>query len=252
MDRARPVAPSLPAAVALHLSIHLRRSLHWRAVVPALAVVILVALAGAALSRSSPGRWDLLPTYFSTVLLRAIALVALGFGTAAIRADAEQGALAAFLLRPRAPVALALGRLLAVALVVTSFALLAAGMLFGLAALIALPPDLGRMPWQLAAAAGAGLCYGAIFVFFGAVFRHATALSLAYLVLIDMGLGAVSQRVGLLSPYQALSVLADVAPDASLSLGAGVALWGALAQLGVLTVLAAGATVWRLQGDNPD
>ena len=244
-----PRSPSLVRAAALQLGLHLRRCARPRIVYPALALAVLCAVAAAGLGHSAPGDVNVVPAFFEAFVTRAIALVALAMGASAVRADADHGALAAFLLRPRAAVALPLGRLLATAMLVSGFALLTTAAVYSSAAAFGVAVDAARLPFVGLAALLAAGSYSAVFVLLGAVSRHATALGLSWLVVVDMGLGNLSDRIGLLAPHNSLVLVAGFDPDLSLSGSAGVGFWFALAQIAVLSLGAAGGLVWRFRGD---
>ena len=176
--KALPAPPSLLRATSLQLLLHVRRCSRLRIVLPVLALALLSAVAAAGLSHASPDNLTVVPTFFEAFVTRTIALVALAMGTSAVRSDADHGALAAFMLRPRAAVALPLGRLLATALLVGGFALLSTAGVFSGAAVFGIAVDPARLPYQALAALLAALSYAAVFVFLGTASRHATALGL--------------------------------------------------------------------------
>ncbi len=248
----RPDAPPLAWALGLHLLLHLRRSARLRVVLPALLLALGMAVAAAGLAYSSPADVKVVPQFFETFALRAMAIVGLAIGASAIRSDADHGALASFMLRPRAAVALPLGRLLATVAMVGLFSLLATAGIFTGASVFGVSPDLARLPFQLAAGAGAALSYTAVFVLLGTVSRHAIAIGLAWLVMIDMGLGNLSDRIGLLAPHNSLVTIASFDPDLSMLGSAGVDLWFAVAHIIALSAVAGVLTVLRMQGDVPD
>jgi ABC-2 type transport system permease protein len=248
----RPQAPPLLRALGLHMALHLRRSARLRVVVPALLLALGMAVAAGGLASSAPGDLKVVAQFFETFALRAMAIVALALGTGAIRSDAEHGALASFMLRPRAAVALPVGRLLAAISQLAIFSVLATVGIFAGAATLGVMPDPGRLPFQLAAALGAALSYTAIFVLLGTVSRHAIALGLGWLVIIDMGLGNLSDRIGLLAPHNSLVAIASFDPDLSLVGSAGVDLWLAVVHILALSTAASALMVWRMQGDVPD
>lgn len=248
----KPQSPSLLRAAALQMGLHLRRCARLRIVLPALGLAVLCAVAAAGLGHASPGDLNVVPTFFETFVTRAIALMALAMGASAVRADADHGALAAFLLRPRAAVALPLGRLVATAALVGVFALGTTAAVFGSAAAFGVTVDAARLPFVGLAAVLAAASYTAVFVFLGAVSRHATALGLSWLVVVDMGLGNLSDRIGLLAPHNSLVLVAGFDPDLALSGSAGLGFWFALAQIAILSLGAAIGLVWRFRGDLPE
>jgi len=249
---ARPDAPPLVRAIGLHLLLHLQRTTRLRIVVPTALLALGMAIAAAGLAYSSPESFNVVSTFFETFALRAVAIVGLALGVGTIRSDAEHGALAAFMLRPRAALALPIGRLMATTAAVAIFAALATLGIFGGAATFGILPDPARLPFQLAAAVLAGLSYTSIFVLLGTVTKHAIALGLAWLVLIDMGLGNLSDRIGLLAPHNSLVTIASFDPDLSLMGTTGLTVWLAVLHVVALALIAAGLMTWRMQGDLPD
>ena len=121
---------TLPAATAVHMQVQLARTLRLRTLWPWLAVTLAVTLGGGAIVHFSVESADRFADYVDSWGIRAIALVALGLGTAAVRQDAEAGALSFFLLRPQAKTALPIGRWLAVSLVAGALGVLSVTSLF--------------------------------------------------------------------------------------------------------------------------
>ncbi len=241
-------APSLLIACLLHMRIALRRLLQVRSLAPALGLLLLTLLGGAGLAHVSPGDVEVHGTFFSSVVLRVVAVLALGYGTAAVRGDADRGALGIFLLRPRAAIALPLGRLAAIASVVAAIALAITLLLHVAVLLFGMPPDLAGLPWQLLAASLAALSYTAIFMWLASLFKRAAPVSIAYLVLLDMGLSNLSARLALLAPHHSLTLIATTDPSAA-GMGGDVGL--AIVHLAGLSIVASIALVWRFRGDLP-
>ncbi len=248
---ALPSPPGWVAAVALHATLHLRRSLRLRRIWPALLLVGLVVAAGAGIARVSADEPRALITFLSTLGVRAIGLIALGFGTRALRADADHGALSAFLLRPRAAVALPLGRFLATAFIVMCFAVLLVASVQAAAFAVALPIAWERLPFVLVGVMLGALSYTALYLFFAAMVRPAAALGLAWLVLVDLGLGSVSGVLGRLTPGPSVATIVGFDADLSLWGTAGLEVWFAAGGLVLLSCLCVAGTLWRFRGDAP-
>jgi len=251
LPSALPTPPGLVAAVALHAQLHLQRTLRPRRVWPALLLVALVIAAAGGIARVSAGEPRALLTFLSTLGVRAIGLIALGFGTRALRADADHGALSAFLLRPRAAVALPLGRFLATSFIVAGFAVLLVAGVQAVAFAVALPVPWPQLPFLLVGLFLGSVAYTALFLFFAAMVRPAAALGLGWLVMIDLGLGSVSGLLGRLTPGPSVATIVNFAPDLALFGAAGLDLWAAVASLVVLTLLCLLGTLGRFRGDAP-
>jgi hypothetical protein len=257
------------AAIALHAGLHLRRLANPRALWPYALILVGTVLGSLALVRLSLSEPTALVKYFETIVLRAEALCALGLATAAIRNDADAGALGLFLLRPRAPVALPVGRWLAVGLTVT----VAGGLMLGGLVLSAAGttmqapgPTLLRM---LLAVVLDGFAYAAIFLSLACWFKSAAAAGLAWFGVADLVLPPLSDAVARFSPSHHLQLMVEgVYPPATdlmemvKGLGkAPVALppdpWNAwlvpvecLALL-LLTALPLGLAMWRMRRQPP-
>ncbi|MCO4761425.1 MAG: hypothetical protein KC502_07970 [Myxococcales bacterium] len=247
-----PASPSMASALALHAGLHLRRSLKLRRMFPALLLIALVVAAGAGIARVSAGQPLALLTFLSTLGVRAVGLIALGMGTRALRADADHGALSAFLLRPRAAVALPIGRLFATIIMVSTLAVFMAVAVQGAALAVALPVEWARMPYIICGYVLASVGYTALFMLFASLLRPAAAIGLAWLVLIDLGLGNLSDRLGRLTPGPSAASIVNFDPDLSLWGSAGLDLWFSVLSIVVLTVMCAGITLWRFRGDVPE
>lgn len=248
---ALPSPPGTVAAVALHASLHLRRTIRLRRIWPALLLIALTVAAAAGIARVSAGEPRALLTFLSSLGVRVVGLIGLGFGTRALRADADHGALSAFLLRPRAELALPLGRFVATSLIVATLAVILVLAVQGAAFAFALPLAWERMPFVLSGMVTAALGYTALFLFFAAIVRPAAAVGLAWLVLIDLGLGNVSDTFARLTPGPSVAKILEFDPDLSLFGSAGVDLWLALGGVVLLSALCLAGALWRFRGDAP-
>jgi hypothetical protein len=256
-------------AIALHAGLHLRRLARPRQLWPYGLILLGTVLGSLALVRLSLSEPGALVKYFETIVLRAEALCALGLATAAIRTDADAGTLGLFLLRPRAPVALPVGRWLAVGLAVT----VAGGLM--LAGLVAsavgttMQPDVGTLVRMALAVALDGFAYAAIFLCLACWFKSAAAAGLAWFGVADLVLPPLSDTVARISPSHHLQLLVEgVYPPASdlLELVKGMGKvptqvppdpWNAwlvptetLALL-VLTAIPLGLAMWRMRRQPP-
>lgn len=246
-----PHPPGWLGAVGLHTALHLRRTLRLRRVWPALLLIALVIAAGGGIARTAAGEPRALLTFLSTLGVRGVALLALGFGTRSLRADADHGALTAFLLRPRAAVALPIGRLLGSAALVAALAVVTVLGVQAVAFAVAVPIELARLPFVIAGFTLGAVAYTALFQLFAALLRPAAGVGLAWIVLVDLGLGSVSGTLAKLTPGPSAAAIVEFDPDLSLFASAGLSLWAAVASLLVLSLAAAAATVWRFAGDAP-
>lgn len=263
----RPLT-TLPA-IALHAGLHLRRLAKPQQLWP-YALIVLGTVAGSlALVRLSLSEPTALLKYFQTIVLRAEALCALGLATSAIRTDADAGALGLFLLRPRAPVALPVGRWLAVGLTV---AVAGAVMLAGLVASAAgttMQASGSTLLRMLLAVVLDGFVYAAVFLALACWFKSAAAAGLAWFGVADLVLPPLSDTVARVSPSHHLQLLVEGAYPPATDLvemvkGLGhapVALppdpWNAwlvpveVAALLALTAIPLGLALWRMRRQPP-
>ena len=176
---------TLPAAVLVHAQVQLARTLRLRTLWPWLAVMFAVTLGGWAIVHFSVESADRFADYVDVWALRAIALVALGLGTAAIRQDAEAGALSFFLLRPQAKVALPIGRWLAVSAVAGVLGELSVATLWLVTRGTSAEMPFADLLSLLLASALAAMAYSATFLTIAVWFRAAVGMSVGWLVLLD-------------------------------------------------------------------
>ena len=235
---------SLPAAVGIHMHVQLVRTLRLRTLWPWLAMTLAVTLGGWAIVRFSVESADHFAEYVDTWGIRAIALVALGLGTAAVRQDTEAGALAFFLLRPQAKTALPIGRWLAVAVVAAAL-----GVLSMLTLWLATRGTSGEMPFSdlaslLLAAVLAAMAYSATFVAIAIWARAAVGMSVGWLVLMD-NLATKSTSFAAIAPSHYLATILgdESAPETTVPV--------AIAALLGWTALMLAAAVVRLQREPP-
>ncbi|MSP91586.1 MAG: hypothetical protein EXR79_07260 [Myxococcales bacterium] len=213
----RPAAPTTVGAIALHAQLHLGRVIKPATLWPYALLLAAVVAGSLGLVRLALSDATAIVEYFRHFALRGEALVALGLGTAAVRGEADAGALAYWLLRPRAPIALPLGRWLAAALVTAAFGLLmTAGTLASTWGTVLEPPPETVRRMVLAALLGA-LVYPAIFLWIGATLRHAAAAGLAWFILGDFVAPLVSDTARLASPAHHLSLVVAGVADATLT-----------------------------------
>ncbi len=235
---------SLAAAVGVHLRVQLARTLRLQTLWQWLAVMLAVTLGGWAIVRFSVESADRFTEYVHTWGIRAIALVALGLGTAAIRQDAEAGALAFFLLRPQAKRALPLGRWLAVTVVAGALGEASMLVLWLVTRGTSAQMPLAELPPLLLAAALAAATYSATFLAIAVWFRAAIGVSVGWLVLLDR-LASASTSFAAIAPshYLATIVGEESAPETTLP--------AAVLALVVWTALMLVAAVVRLQREPP-
>lgn len=251
-DATWPKPLSLPRAVLLHASVHLRRVLTLRRLWPYLLLMTLPILASAGLARLALDDTSVIGRFFQYFTLRAMALMALGLGVAAIREDAEGGVLPLVLLRPRAPLAVPIGRTLAVTAVVGT---LGSAMALGtLATLLGTPfaPDLAYVGRAVLAAWFGALAYSGVFIGFGSWFASGTAVGLGWLVGVDLVLAPYAEAAGRVSPSHYLAILAQTLPGRDLVAAQTAGqIPGALLGLLLVGALGVAAAVVRLRGDPP-
>lgn len=239
-----PEQLSLSQAIAVHARVQLRRTLRLRTLWPWLALQLACVLGGWAIVKFSVESAEHFDQYVEKWGLNAIALMALGLGTAALKQDAEAGALSFFLLRPRALVALPIGRWLAVTAVTAAVGMLAMSALW-LASLMSVSPlrltDLVRMNTAALLAAAA---YTASFLTIAVYFRQAIGVAVGWLVLLD-GMAKVSEAFATLAPSHYLAAILGTEATPEISTLA------AIGSLLVWCVVLLAATVVRLQRDPP-
>lgn len=245
-------APPGPGrAIGLHARLWLRRLVERRLVVGLGGLAAALAAALVARGRLAPSEPRAAMETFASLGLPALALVALGLGISTLRRDADHGALDAFLLRPRAALALPVGRWAATTLVVTGFgwtvvALGAAG-----AAAFARPfaPErLLLLAVGLPLGAGA---YVALFQAFATLGRAGAAISMGWWLLFDFGLSRVIDGLARVSVRPALELLVGFDTDLAIAGDAGREVLVAAVQLVLLAALGLAWTLYRLRGDAP-
>ncbi len=195
------------SAVLVHFSLQIRRLLRFRVLGVWLFVSAAVVLGGFGLTRLSLSDPGVMVKWFGQFVLRAEGLTALGLATAAIRVDADAGVLGLFLLRPRAPTALPLGRWLAATVLTGALGLLLwLGTVLAVQGTVLLMPSaqLARMAWTTMLAAPA---YCAIFLAFSCWFRNAAAVSLGWFTLADLLSPMGSDWLARFSPAHHLNLL---------------------------------------------
>lgn len=265
----KPQRLTTGAAIALHAGQHLRRIANLRQLWVYALIVVAVVLGNLAMVQFSLSQPSAMRTYFESFVVRAQAMCALGLATAAIRADADAGALGLFLLRPRAPVALPIGRWLAVGAMVALAGLL---MVLGMAATAAgttMMVDLGVLGRMTLAALLGGFTYSAIFLCIACWFRSAAATGLAWFAVADLVLASLSDTAGALAPSHHLQLLVQgvYPPNASLvdmvkrlaqaAPPPVASQWNAwlvpieVGALALLTAVALGLALWRLRRAPP-
>ena len=239
-----PQPLSLVQAVRIHALVQIRRSLYLRVIWPWLAVHAALVLGGWAILHWSVESGDGFDKYLRDWGMNAIALVALGLGTGALKQDAEAGALGFFLLRPRGPVALPIGRWLAVTVIAGALGLTSVTLLWVGSQGTTLAQSFTDLLRLWLAAVLAAAAYSASFLAIAVWFRAAIGVAVAWLVVLD-GLAKASDAFATLSPSHYLAAIlgADVNPPTSLP--------GAVLALTLWTVVLLGACVARLQRDPP-
>ena len=247
-----PTRLGTPAAIALHFWQHLRTTLTVRRLWPYLLLTVLPIIAAAGLARLALDDSSAVGRFYQHFAMRALALCALGLGTAAIREDAEAGALPLLLLKPRAALALPVGRLLAVAAVVGA---LGAVMMAGSTLLLlgtAYSPEIGYIVRQFLAAIFGGLAWAGIFVALGTLFKAGTALGLGFMVVVDLLMAQWVDLAAKVSPSTYIGILVQTLPGKDL-VAANTAdqIPGAVVALTVLGVIGGAVAVLRLQRDVP-
>jgi hypothetical protein len=198
-----PASPGLPGAILLHLGLHLRRAAALRLVWPYLLLAVAVVA----------GSLGLVQLDFAVFVLRACALVALGMATSAVRGDADSGALALHLLRPRASVALPVGRWAAVAVLVASLGLLMLGGMLLTTAGTILAPSWAAVARMAVAVVLAAMAYSSIFMAISAHFKAAAGMGLLYLVVGDVVAPSLPGLVGVVSVQRHLTHWLPAAAD---------------------------------------
>lgn len=252
-------------ATLLHARLHALRLARWQTLWPWLALAVAAGVGGWVIARHSLEDAGAMQNYLQQFVLRVGALVGLALGVAAIRQDAEAGALPSFLLKPRAEVALPVGRFLAV----SAWSGLLGTAAVGLALLgswgTLLQPPAAMAGLLLLAAPLHAMAWSALCVGLGVWFKHAAAIAMGWLVVGDAVLGQFSAAGGLLSPGLHVSrmlgtgeveaqaaglvsqlqggagALPDIQPDPA----------GGAMGLVILSALGVAAAVLRLQRDCP-
>ena len=235
---------TVPAAVLVHMQVQLVRTSRLRTLWPWLAVMLAVTLGGWAIVRFSVEASERFADYVHTWGVRAIALVALGLGTAAVRQDAEAGALSFFLLRPQAKIALPIGRWLAVTLVAGVLGELSMLLLWLVTRGTSAEMAVVDLPPLLLAAALAAATYSATFLAIAIWFRAAVGMSVGWLVVLDR-LATQSTSFAVIAPSHYLAtILGEESPPETTVPMAVLALLG-------WTALMLVAAAVRLQREPP-
>lgn len=247
-----PARLGTPSAIALHATQHLRTLLTFRRLWPYLLLAALPVAASAGLARLSLNDTSAVGTFYHHFAMRALALCALGLGTSALREDIDAGALPLLLLKPRAAVALPIGRMLAVALLIGG---LGAAMMAGSTlSLLGTPfsPDAGYLLRQMLAAVFGAFAYTGIFMAFGTLAKAGTAMGLGFMVAVDLLLCQWVDLAAKLSPSTYVGILVQTLPGRDLT-AANTAeqIPGALLALVLLGAAGCAGTLLRLRGDAP-
>jgi hypothetical protein len=208
-----PASPGLPGAILLHLGLHLRRAAALRLVWPYLLLAVAVVAGSLGLVQLALAQRAAIQEYFAVFVLRACALVALGMATSAVRGDADSGALALHLLRPRASVALPVGRWAAVAVLVASLGLLMLGGMLLTTAGTILAPSWAAVARMAVAVVLAAMAYSSIFMAISAHFKAAAGMGLLYLVVGDVVAPSLPGLVGVVSVQRHLTHWLPAAAD---------------------------------------
>ena len=247
-----PPGPSVSGAVLLHARLYLLRCLAPRALWPYALIALAVAVGALGLVRLSLADAGAFVAYVKTFALRGVALVALGLGTAAIRADTDAGTMTPYLMRPRAAIGLPLGRWLAVWTTSTLLGWLMCGAVLASSMGTPLAPPAAYALRMFVSVPLAAAAYAAIFLLIAASFRAGAAIGLVWLVVVDLVTGSLSGNLSLLAPSHHLGVLCAAVPEHGLwADGEGQALAGAALGLGLLAVAALTGVVLRFRGDPP-
>ncbi len=225
--------------------------LHLRLLLGLAVTAVAVASAAAARGRLSPDVPRAAMDTFESLGLPALALFALGLGTGALRRDADHGALDAFLLRPRAAVALPLGRWLASTLVVTGFGYAAVALAAAATAAFARPLAIERIVLLVAGLPLGAAAYCAIFLAMATIGRSAAAVAVVWWLAVDFGLSRVADGLARVSVHPALLTVVGFDTDLSVGGDAGLAVRAAVVQLLLLTIAGLAVALVRLRGDAP-
>ncbi len=251
-DAAWPAPLSNLAASFAHFGLHFRRLLSLRRSWPYYLLVVLPVLGSGGLARLAIDDASRIGTFFQEFVMRALALCALGLGVGVFREDADSGALPMLLLRPRAVVALPVGRWLAVSLFCTLLGVtMVAGVDLGL---LGTPFSIGAAYFvrQLLAVLFGAMAYAAVFMAIGAWFKSGTGVGLAFLLIVDLIMATKVDSMARAAPAHYLTVLIQTLPGKELE-AAQTADQIPAALLGLVSLAALGcvAAVMRLRMDPP-
>lgn len=251
-DAVWPSPLSNLAASFAHFGLHLRHLLNPRRSWPYYLLALLPVLGSAGLARLAIDDASRIGTFFQQFAMRALALCALGLGVGVFREDADSGALPMLLLRPRAVVALPVGRWLAVSL----FCILLGGaMVVGIdATLFGTPFSVSSSYFvrQVTAVVFGAMAYAGVFMAIGAWFKSGTGFGLAFLLIVDLILATQVESLARLSPAHYLSALVQTLPGKELAAAQTAdQIPGALLGLVGLAALGCVASVLRLRMDPP-
>jgi|GEM_PF-3349196 len=242
------IAPNLVESIGLHAWSETRRMLRISRQWPSLLVVLSATVVGAAGAHFAPADLLAAPDFFRTVCLRAIALLAIGYATAALRADADRGALALYLVRPRASLALPLGRLVATTGVIAVTGVLFACLLFGATAAVAVAPDIGHLPLMCLAAVLAAVGYTPLFMAVAAYFKRAAAICVAWFVVVDLMLASATTSFATFAPGPAVQTVAARYPDPHWY---SDVLLAPIGQVFAIGAIATALLLWKFAADEP-
>lgn len=251
-DATWPAPLSVFGAAVVHFGQHFGRLLNPRRTWSYWVLMLLPTIASAGLARLALDDTSRIGFFYQHFAMRALALCALGLGVAAIREDTEAGAMPTLLLRPRAAIALPIGRVVATALFCT---LLGAAMTVGFNLSLLGSPFVVDFPFMLRQAAAisfGSLAYAGVFMAIGAWFKSGTGVGLAFLLVVDL-IGATKiDSLAHFAPAHYLDILIQTLPGRDVTAAQTAdQIPGALVGLLLLGALGTGLTTWRMSRDLP-
>ncbi len=246
-DRTRPAPPSLVRAVTLHAQDQLLELLRLQRIWPAAALLSLLTVVSGFQARAAPGDKLAAVDFFASFAMPLLTMMAIGYGAASIRNSGDRGAATLYLLRPRGSLAWPLGTWLANVTVVCGACIVAVASTL-LAATISVTPQWGHVVPMVVAATLNGMVWTTIAMAAASFFARGAAVCVLWLVVGDSWLAKGLDSVAAITPGPALKQLINLPPEHLLLSSNSPA---AAAQIVVITAVALGVLIWRIDRTPP-
>lgn len=231
-------APSLHQVVRLHalrqLGLLIRPAQIWPLLATFGALVVLTGLSARYNLEDRRAAIDL----FNGLGVTLVTLLAIGYGTSAVRAASTQGAFSLYLLRPRGSFGWPVGTFCATGGLLGLGAAVTAASVWGTAAVVAMQPELGHLLPMTASAGLTALAWTAIAMAVAAFSQRGPVWCVLWWVVIDQGMARAVDSLAWITPGPASAALSVLPEDpAIVAAGAGMACLQLLAVTLVALVL---------------